>query len=88
MIEPRKPIHYFQVNSRKYEEIEANTIVETPVSLTLNGEVWTTFMCTPVHLEALMIGFLFNEGVIDSMDEVEDVRICKKQPFQPFASWE
>ena len=77
MIEPRKPIHYFQVDSRKNEEIQGHTIVETPVSLTLNGEVWTTFMCTPVHLEALMVGFLFNEGVLDSMEEVADVRICE-----------
>lgn len=77
MIEPRKPIHYYQIDSRKNEEIESHTIVETPVSLTVNGEVWTTFMCTPIHLEALMVGFLFNEGVIDSMDEVEDVRICE-----------
>jgi len=77
MIEPRKPIHYFQIDSHKYKEVQASTIVETPVSLTLNGEIWTTFMCTPVHLEALMVGFLYNEGVIDSMDEVEDVRICE-----------
>jgi FdhD protein len=77
MLEPRKPIRYFQVDARKNDAIESNTIVETPVSLTVNGQVWTTFMCTPVHLEALMIGFLFNEGVIDSMDEVEDVRICE-----------
>jgi len=77
MTEPRKPIHYFQVDSRKHEEIDSYTIVETPVSLTLNGEVWTTFMCTPVHLEALMVGFLFNEGVINSMEEVADVRICE-----------
>jgi FdhD protein len=77
MIEPRKPIRYFQVDARKTEAIESSTIVETPVALTVNGQVWTTFMCTPVYLEALMIGFLFNEGVIDSMDEVEDVRICE-----------
>jgi len=77
MIEPRKPIRYFQVDTRKTDTIESNTIVETPVSLTINGQVWTAFMCTPVHLEALMVGFLFNEGVIDSMDEVVDVRICE-----------
>ena len=77
MIEPRMPIHYLQINSKNQEPVAGSTIVETPVSLTLNGEVWTTFMCTPVYLEALMIGFLFNEGVIDSMDEVEDVRICE-----------
>jgi FdhD protein len=34
-------------------------------------------MCTPVHLEAMAVGFLFNEGVIDSMNEVEDVRVCE-----------
>lgn len=77
MLEPRKPIHYLQIDSQKNEEIESNTIVETPVSLTVNGEVWTTFMCTPVHLEALMVGFLFNEGTINMMDEVADVRICE-----------
>jgi len=77
MIEPRKPIHYYQIGAQKNEQIDGYTIVETPVSLTLNGEVWTTFMCTPIHLEALMVGFLFNEGVIDGMDEVADVRICE-----------
>ena len=77
MIEPRKPIHYLQINSKKQESITGHTIVETPVSLTVNGEVWTTFMCTPVHLEAMMVGFLFNEGVINNMDEVADARICE-----------
>jgi FdhD protein len=77
MNEPRKPIRYFQVDARKNDAIQGNTIVEFPVSLTVNGEVWTTFMCTPVHLEALMVGFLFNEGVIEGMDEVEDVRVCE-----------
>jgi len=77
MIEPRKPIRYFQIDTRKTDAIDSHTIVETPVSLTINGQVWTTFMCTPVRLEALMVGFLFNEGVINGMDEVEDVRICE-----------
>jgi FdhD protein len=77
MIEPRKPIQYFQINSKNQAPFAGHTIVETPVSLTVNGENWTTFMCTPVHLEALMVGFLFNEGVIKGMDEVADARICE-----------
>jgi FdhD protein len=51
--------------------------VETPVSLTVNGQVWLTFMCTPIDLEAMAIGFLYNEGIIETMEEVEDVRICE-----------
>jgi FdhD protein len=65
------------VNLKHTDHIEDNTIVETPVSLTVNGELWTTFMCTPIQLEALMAGFLYNEGVIDSMDEIVDLRVCE-----------
>ena len=65
------------MNSRNGSHHDAETIVETPVSLTVNGEVWLTFMCTPVNLEAMAVGFLYNEGIIESMDEVEDVRVCE-----------
>lgn len=73
----QKRIRYGQYEFQKWKTVDAGTIVETPVSLTVNGKVWTTFMCTPVHLEALAVGFLYNEGVIEKMDEVADVRICE-----------
>jgi FdhD protein len=57
--------------------LDGSTIVETPVSLTVNGEAWVSFMCTPVLLEAMAVGFLFNEGIIDSMDEIAEVRLCE-----------
>jgi FdhD protein len=71
------PIHYYRYEFEKWKEIDAETIVETPVTLTVNSEVWMTFMCTPVHLEAMAVGFLFNEGVINGMDEIADVRVCE-----------
>lgn len=77
MISPQKAIQYERYEFKKWERHDAETIVETPVSLTVNGRVWLTFMCTPVHLEELALGFLYNEGIIDSMDEVEDVRLCE-----------
>jgi FdhD protein len=55
---------------------DAQVILEAPVSLTVNGEVWLTFMCTPVDLEALAIGFLYNEGLIETGSDVADLRIC------------
>src|SRR5512142_3124440 len=77
MIAPQKAIHYDRYEFRKWKPFDAETIVESPVSLTVNGEVWLTFMCTPVDLEAMSVGFLYNEGVIQSMEEVEDVRVCE-----------
>ncbi len=77
MITPQKDIQYERYEFKKWEHHEAETIVETPVSLTVNGQVWLTFMCTPVHLEEMSVGFLYNEGVIESMDEVENVHVCE-----------
>ncbi len=77
MITPQKSIHYERYEFKKWEPFDAETIVETPVSLTINGQAWLSFMCTPVDLEALAVGFLYDEGVISRMDEVEDVRVCE-----------
>lgn len=77
MLEPRKPIQYFQIDSTESKPTDASIIVETPVSLTVNGEVWVSFMCTPALLKEMAVGFLFNEGVIDSIEEVVDVRLCE-----------
>jgi len=77
MITPQKAIQYERYEFKKWEHHDAETIVEAPVSLTVNGKVWLSFMCTPVHLETLSVGFLYNEGVIESMDDVADVRVCE-----------
>ena len=74
---PQKAIQYDRYEFNKWESFDTETIVETPVSLTINGEAWLSFMCTPVDLEALAVGFLFDEGVISSMNEVQDVRVCE-----------
>lgn len=70
------PINIVQVENGFSTSKDAEVIAETPVSLTVNGVVWLTFMCTPVDLEALALGFLYNEGVIKKIEEVAQVRLC------------
>ncbi len=77
MIAPQKSIQYERYEFKKWEHHDAETIVEAPVSLTVNGIVWLTFMCTPVNLEAMAVGFLYNENIIQRMDEIADVRVCE-----------
>ena len=62
-----------------WERTESEVIVESAVALTVNGEVWLTFRCTPVNLEALAAGFLFNEGVIQEKEEIASIRVCEDQ---------
>ena len=76
MIAANQPIEYIQVESDRWMKHEASIIVETPVSLTVNGEIWLSFMCTPIDLEALALGFLYNEGLVNALDEVASVHVC------------
>lgn len=76
MAKASKSIQYQQVTAGRSIPVEAEMIVESPVSLTVNGEDWLAFMCTPVDLEAMAAGFLFNEGLIQSKAEIASVRVC------------
>ena len=76
MKKPNTSIEFIQFRSGLFEKSPAEVIVETPVSLTVNGEEWLTFMCTPVDLEAMAVGFLYNEGLIQTSEEVASVRLC------------
>jgi len=74
-IHPPQPLRY---NAGTWEKFDKGVIVETPVSLTVNGHLWLTLMCTPVDLEALAVGFLFDEGILKSRDEIELVQVCEQ----------
>jgi FdhD protein len=73
---PDAAVRYARYRPGRWDEVDAFTIVETPVTLSVNGEAWLTFLCTPTHLDALAVGFLFNEGVIQSSAEVVSIDIC------------
>lgn len=76
MVSSLKRIKYHQHRSGEFTAVDADLIVEKPVHLFVNGHQWLTFMCTPNYLEALGVGFLYNEAAIDSLDEVADVHVC------------
>lgn len=67
---------FYQYTSQGWQKIHTGIIEETPVTLSVNGRAWLTFLCTPTQLEALAVGFLFNENIIQSAAEVDHVRTC------------
>jgi len=71
-----KEFRYQQFTPEGIEIIQSNIATEASVSLTVNGQKWLTFQCSPGELEALAIGFLYNEGFIRSMNEVDNIHVC------------
>ncbi len=73
------PFSYQQYTRDQVETIQSEIATEQSVSLTVNGEIWLAFQCTPTNLEDQAIGFLFNEGFIHSLEEVANVHVCDRQ---------
>lgn len=45
------------------------------ITLTINAEHWLEFLCNPEYIEALAVGFLYNEGLIGSISGITQLRV-------------
>jgi FdhD protein len=59
-----------------WHPVDGHVIHEALVSLHVNGRELATVAATPIQLNWLAVGFLANEGLIVSKDEVRAVHIC------------
>ena len=60
-----------------WKNIEKNAPEEIATSLTVNGDNWLTFMCSPFQIEDLAVGFLFNEHIIRTKNEIVQIHVCE-----------
>ncbi|GFN22155.1 formate dehydrogenase accessory sulfurtransferase FdhD [Thermanaeromonas sp. C210] len=49
--------------------------VEFPLRLQVNGRLLVNLLCTPSHLEDLVVGFLYSEGLIADGGDILDLKI-------------
>jgi FdhD protein len=56
-----------------------DAVEEAPVWLELNGTPAVTWMCTPDQLDDLVIGWVFGEGYIESVQDILRMRPCASE---------
>jgi len=59
-----------------WETVTASVPEEMELSIFLNQKELVTVQCTPNKLNYLVLGFLYNEGVISSLSDVATMRAC------------
>lgn len=72
---------YHDVTVVSFESGGAHTkedalIVETPLEVLVNGQGFVSLLCTPIDLEDLVIGFLYSEGIIASLEDIVELQIA------------
>lgn len=65
---------YYVYESGHSESIDGGMIDEALLTIYVNAQELATIMCSPLDEEALALGFLYNEGVINSLDDVALVK--------------
>jgi len=68
---------YFQVRGGRLDEVKGEVVREQPLTIYIDGARFLTLLCSPFDLEALVLGYLWMEKVIGSLDEVTALRISE-----------
>jgi len=50
---------------------------EMELTIYVNQQELVTILCTPTKLNYLVLGFLYSEGIISSIDDVASMRMCE-----------
>ena len=56
-------------------------VTEYPVTVKINNEEFVTMVCTPEHIEDMVIGYLASEGVIRKYEDIQDIWLQEKEGF-------
>ncbi|KAA0566816.1 formate dehydrogenase accessory sulfurtransferase FdhD [Bacillus sp. CH30_1T] len=65
----------------RLKDFEDDIVIEFALTIFINGEEFATMVCTPTHLEELVVGFLGSEGAIFFKDDITDLSIDENGGF-------
>jgi len=66
---------YIRIHGSRADEITGEVVREQPLTIYVNGEKFLTLLCSPLDLEALVVGYLWMEKVIGGLDDVRHVEV-------------
>lgn len=67
------PVTYISVSSSAPRDIAGSIVEEAQACISVNGKELANFMCSPSDLIQLAYGFLYNEGIINNLDDVDHI---------------
>src|SRR2546425_5213703 len=61
---------YLRVRANRADEVTGEVVREQPLTIWVNGEKFLTLLCSPIKLEALVVGYLWMEKVIEDAADI------------------
>jgi FdhD protein len=63
------------LSTGKAQKVTDYVAEEKPLQLFINNTFWATILCSPTNLKELAVGHLLSEGILKSIDEIEEVTL-------------
>ena len=75
MPDPILDVDYIEFDGERAAAVTRPVIAETPWALYVEKREWVTFMCSPIGLHQLALGFLLSEGVVGGLEDVWQLKV-------------
>jgi len=75
MPDPTLDFDYIEFDGERAAAVTRPVIAETPWALYVEKREWVTFMCSPIGLHQLALGFLLSEGLIGGLEDVWQLKV-------------
>src|SRR5688572_20044237 len=66
---------FLRIKGNVAEEVDAEVVREQPLTVYVNGEKFLTLLCSPQMIESLVVGYLWMEKVIGTLDDVQALEV-------------
>ena len=67
------------LSAGKTQKIRDYVAEEIPLHLFVNTTFWATILCSPTHISELAVGHLLSEGIVKSIEEIEEIILKEKE---------
>ncbi|MEZ4593656.1 MAG: formate dehydrogenase accessory sulfurtransferase FdhD [Chloroflexota bacterium] len=72
-----QPAEYITVGVGTPQDVAGWVVEEAQICISVNGSELATFMASPHDLEPMALGFLANEGIIQTLDDIRHLHLSK-----------
>jgi len=68
---------FIQLKGGRVEEVKGHVVREQPLVIFVNEKKFVTLLCSPLKLDCLVVGYLWLEKVIASLDEIARLEVSE-----------
>jgi FdhD protein len=68
---------FLQLRGGRVDEVKGDVVREQPLTIYVNDERFVTLLCSPFNLDALVLGYLWMEKVVEGMDEIASCQVSE-----------